>query len=643
MVCPIFVNHVYSCVCKMHLYGPYSNVFDRNVVQYIGLPLLNLKHILCGEPNVSTRKSHNVVVSGHQESWSPECSENKVVNLFDKNVGFVIDKSQLVDLPCNTPLDMDDPTAYLKVVDRVLASKLPNYRKVRIPLPSGFNWDYIEQHIQDYHDKIILDYIKFGFPLNIDNNCPIKSNAQDNHASAKAYAGAVSQFIQEELDHKALFGPFSTSPHPAFTWAPLMTRPKGSGRRVILDLSYGDHSVNKATHKDSFDGSPFALKLPSLDHLIPDLEKWGSNARLFKLDISRAFRNVRVDPGDAIHLGMKWQDKYYIDKNLAFGAVHGTAIFERISDLIRFILAKQSIKVWNYIDDIYAVSHRDTADAAYETLISVVKNIGLPINVEKLFSPTVELSILGILVNVNTRTFSIPPAKLCETSLVCRQMLLRDQMSKNELQSLLGRLLYISRCVWGSRIFLNRMLQLLRDYHHVTQIPLSRDFHHDLLWFMRLLKTFNGVVVFRRSKVAQTVYVDATLTRIGGIWGSRAYTAEIPSDIASQVSISHLEMYNIVIAMRLWAQHWENAVICVKCDNESAVSACNSGKTRDTFLNLCLYELWLVISKYNIDLRVSHIKGKDNTIADALSRNRIQQVGTVTWESITENLLSISF
>ena len=80
MVCPIFVDHVYSCVCKMHIYGPYSNVFDRNVVQYIGLPLLNLKHILCGEPNVNKRKSHNVVVPGHQESWSPECSENKVVN-----------------------------------------------------------------------------------------------------------------------------------------------------------------------------------------------------------------------------------------------------------------------------------------------------------------------------------------------------------------------------------------------------------------------------------------------------------------------------------------------------------------------------------------------------------------------------------
>ena len=72
------------------------------------------------------------------------------------------------------------------------------------------------------------------------------------------------------------------------------------------------------------------------------------------------------------------------------------------------------------------------------------------------------------------------------------------------------------------------------------------------------------------------------------------------------------------------------------------MSVCNSGKTRDNFLNLCLYELWLLSCKYNIDLRVSHIKGKDNVLADALSRNKLEKVGPVTWETITNSLLSMS-
>ena len=108
-------------------------------------------------------KSQVVPMAGHQESRSPECNENNIKTLFDENLGFVTENTDLSNLPCDSPVNMNDPIEYLRVVDLILASGLPNYKSVRIPLPSGFNWDYIEQQIQDYHDKIILDYIKFGF------------------------------------------------------------------------------------------------------------------------------------------------------------------------------------------------------------------------------------------------------------------------------------------------------------------------------------------------------------------------------------------------------------------------------------------------------------------------------------------------
>ena len=74
-----------------------------------------------------------------------------------------------------------------------------------------------------------------------------------------------------------------------------------------MDLSFGDCSVNKATCIDHYDHTPFNLKLPHLDAMIPQLEQLGHEARLFKVDISRAFRNVRIDLGDALHLGIKWE------------------------------------------------------------------------------------------------------------------------------------------------------------------------------------------------------------------------------------------------------------------------------------------------------------------------------------------------
>ena len=61
----------------------------------------------------------------------------------------------------------------------------------------------------------------------------------------------------------------------------------------------------------------------------------------FFFDISRAFGNVRVDQADAVHFGIKWENKYYIDQSLSIGAVHGTAIFNRIANFLRFLMAKK--------------------------------------------------------------------------------------------------------------------------------------------------------------------------------------------------------------------------------------------------------------------------------------------------------------
>ena len=248
---------------------------------------------------------------------------------------------------------------------------------------------------------------------------------------------------------------------------------------------------------------------------------------------------------------------------------------------------------------------------------------------------------MGIVVDVNGCTFSIPTDKLNEIWNLCNEMFLRDRLTKQELQTLLGKLLYISRCVKGARMYLNRMLALLRRHHTCSNIIPDDGYYLDRLWFISFLKQFNGVVIFRKGNISETVFVDATLTGIGGSWGNKAYSTSIPPQISQGVAISQLELYNIVVAARLWAPLWQNKAVCIRCDNESAVSVCNSGKMRDVFMNLCLHNLWLVISQYNIDLRVTHIRGKDNTLADALSHNRLYLVGNVQLEAVAEDCLSL--
>ena len=78
-------------------------------------------------------------------------------------------------------------------------------------------------------------------------------------------------------------------------------------------------------------------------------------------------------------------------------------------------------------------------------------------------------------------------------------------------------------------------------------------------------------------------------------------------------------MYNIVVATYTRGHLWKDRVVLVSCDNQSAVRVCCTGRTKDPFLNVCLHALWLQAARFNISLRVVHISGRDNWVADALS------------------------
>ena len=292
-----------NILSEFHKFGPYGNLKDVHVLDYIGVPLFNLcvNPSLCGEAQSIGMHSQVVHINTfqrtHHESRSPMSFVNKVA--FNRSVGFVCPDSFCDEILTTKTVNMCNSSDYLQLVSRVLDSGRPNCKGEHVPLASSFNLDFIRSEIHNYHDKKLLDYLSFGFPLGLDKNILISNNAEENHQSALQYPESIDEYINTELQLCALLGPFHQPPHPCFTWSPLMTWPKGAGRHVILDLSFGDFSVNKATKRVHYGHTPFSLKLPNLDGLINTLNTLGDHARLFKVDISRTFRNVRIDPGDA--------------------------------------------------------------------------------------------------------------------------------------------------------------------------------------------------------------------------------------------------------------------------------------------------------------------------------------------------------
>ena len=193
-------------------------------------------------------------------------------------------------------------------------SGMPNFLGMRIPVKSNLKISSWRAHLCDYFDKQLCDLIEFGFPLDFDRSRHLESTLV-NHASGRNFSDHIDKYLQEELEFEAILGPFDYPPIQMHV-SPFMTKEKSGSdsRRAIIDLSFPKgSSVNDGVAKNSYLGTEFRMHYPSVDSIIRTLKNLGPSARIFKVDISRAFRQLKVDPGDIDLLGLKHNNQLYLD------------------------------------------------------------------------------------------------------------------------------------------------------------------------------------------------------------------------------------------------------------------------------------------------------------------------------------------
>ena len=137
------------------------------------------------------------------------------------------------------------------------------------------------------------------------------------------------------------------------------------------------------------------------------------------------------------------------------------------------------------------------------------------------------------------------------------------------------------------------------------------------------MSRFNGVSLIERCPLAshEPVELDSCLTGCGAIFGDSYYMEQYPPSIlALQLPIHCLEIFNVVIAVRMWAPRWAGRLINIWCDNAASVMVLQSGKGKDERMLKCAREIWAWAALYSVSLAVHHRPGKEMIIADALSQ-----------------------
>ena len=163
---------------------------------------------------------------------------------------------------------------------------------------------------------------------------------------------------------------------------------------------------------------------------------------------------------------------------------------------------------------------------------------------KKLVTPTTKAVCLGIKINTETFEISVRQEKLYQIRYTCKSWTLTTKCSKISLQSLFGKLWYISKCVRASRPFLNRMLDILRAVDKLNNIQLTAGFHQDLAWFCKFLPRFNDTSFFKHNKIQGQIELDASLQGLGAIFNNQVYAVVLHCGYRD-FGIVHLEMLNI--------------------------------------------------------------------------------------------------
>ena len=160
-------------------------------------------------------------------------------------------------------------------------------------------------------------------------------------------------------------------------------------------------------------------------------------------------------------------------------------MFQHLSEAVRHIMTQEGYQVTNYIDDVIGHATISQAGPSFQFLKELLLELGFALSHKKMVPPTTKCICLGIELDTETFRAAISPDKLEKILKMCFQWRDKVKCKKRELQSLLGSLFYISKCVHLSRPFLN--------------------------WFCEFLPSFNDSAFFKHDPIQGEIELDASL------------------------------------------------------------------------------------------------------------------------------------
>ena len=495
--------------------------------------------------------------------------------------------------------------------------------------------------LTNYPRKELVDFLEYGFPIGVDID-GLTEPSLKNHSSSYMYFSHIDKFCIKEIARAGLTGPFGTVPFSTYQTSPLMTSfKKPDSRRPVFDATFGC-SLNKITPRDFYLTYRAEYDFPKLDDFESFILEVGRGALMWKRDLRRYFLQLPLDPVDYRRTGFIWRRNFFFFVSYMFGLRHSGWAGQAITSAVIWIHKGLGLlhdgflfRSLNYSDDLAGAEPAARAEAAFKAVGDLLVSLGLEEAADKASPPGTEMEYLGVTFNSITFKKSIPPAKMAQLKDTLFSWMTKKSCTKRALQSLVGQLLWVARCVEHSRCFICRLLAGLRsleELHH--KLSITSEMHSDILWWYSYIREFNGVsFMIDPLNITSSYAGDACKKGAGGYHDDQYWSRPLPPHMLGDDPPIHLKEFHVLlISMRLWGPAWSGQAVELFCDNTATVEVCVNQKPRDPMMAKFLREYLLLVVKFKFYPVLKKISTTDNWIADFLSRQFSPQAHSAFFE-----------
>lgn len=466
-------------------------------------------------------------------------------------------------------------------------------------------WENITQ------DRWVLSVVRRGYKIPFIKKPTLSLSPQFFKQSTNP---VLEEEVQKLLLKRAVE---SINPEDPGFYSRIFLVPKKNGKwRLVIDLS----RLNKFLNIQSF----------SMETVNKVRNSIYPNDWAISLDLTDAYLHVPIHVTSRKYLRFCLKGRVFQFRALPFGLATSPFVFTRLMAVIATHLRIRAIILFPYLDD-WLVRNQCCLqlNKDREFTLRLITSLGLIINQEKSdLIPSQNFIFIGMEFITQINVVRVPRDRVLGILDLISWIRRQTAVTARTFLSLLGKLSASAQFIVLGRLHLRplQMALFAQWKPHVLplehKILLTQQIKHHLDWWLDRDRFTQGVILQQPPPV-HTVFTDASCSGWGahlepeglmchGVWHQNQ----------SLLHINILEMKAILLALKEFQHILSNSSVMIATDNSSVVAYLQrEGGTHSPTLCMEVWETLLWCQEHGISLRVRHIPGRINILADRLSRS----------------------